>query len=263
MLTNKEVHRSNEGKYITVQGARPEAVEESITQEVIGYSRRALEEGEFFKRLRQGAIALPHLKYVFGQYRFWRDQFHTWFGLCILKSGSCERADVQQELLVLAEHVVVEMKENHTKMYQDLLARLAVTADELRAWGKGDATRRYEQSFITVFGTDTRNFADAVIALSARELFAAIRNGFVTRALKETYGIDQSPWWQLHEHLEVEHFRGAIRPMIPQINHDDECGRALDVMKGEIDRHVDYWTAMLWEARERTGSADGTAVSCQ
>lgn len=222
--------------------------EEIVTQDIIGYSKHRLATGTFFSRLNDTGIDLDHLKYIFAQYRHWRDQFHTWFGLCIMKSGSCEAADIQQEVKELAEHVVVEMKENHTKMYFDFLSKLGVDKDDLKNWGKGDATRQYERSFVNVFGTDTSNFTDSVMALSARELFASIRNGFVTKALKKCYGISQSPWWELHEHLEIEHFRGAIRPVIKRLDDPVEYDRAIDIMKSEIDRHVDYWDNLLEEA---------------
>lgn len=59
------------------------SIEETITKETINYSYIALENSPFFSSLKQSSPPNEILRYVFGQYRFWRDQFHTWFGLCI------------------------------------------------------------------------------------------------------------------------------------------------------------------------------------
>jgi thiaminase len=223
-------------------------LEEPITREIIDYSRHALHTSNFFGKLKNGEISLPCLKYVFSQYRYWRDQFHTWFGLCILKSGSCEPSYVRDAVLELADHTLTEMREDHAGLYRDFLRSLGVTPKELQQSVKNDCTTRYEQSFLLQFGTSTDNFVDSVAALSARELFAALRNTFVINALKEKYSVDQSPWWQLHERLEVEHFRGSVRPIIAEILAKHRSfNEAVSIMKSEIDCHVRYWDDLLAE----------------
>src|SRR5258708_7038518 len=106
-------------------------LEETITQEIIDYSRHALSTSNFFGKLKNGEIGLSCLKYVFSQYRYWRDQFHTWFGLCILKSGSCEPSHVRDAVLELADHTLTEMREDHAGMYRDFLRSLGVMPEEL------------------------------------------------------------------------------------------------------------------------------------
>lgn len=225
------------------------SLEEQITQDIVDYSKQTFRTSRFFRELGNGKISLPRLQYVFLQYRYWRDQFHTWFGLCILKSGSCEQKHVKDAVLELADHTLVEMKEDHAGLYVDFLKHLGVSDEDIKNAAEGDSTRRYEQSFLTAFGTETNNFVDSVIALSARELFAAIRNTYVTKALKDHYGIDQSPWWQLHERLEIDHFRNAIRPVLSELGSGRRATPEIAIMKSEIDRHADYWDGLLGEAK--------------
>lgn len=231
-------------------------LEEAITREVMDYSRHVLHTSAFFGKLKDGNLSLPQLRYVFSQYRYWRDQFHTWFGLCILKSGSCEPRYVHDAVLELADHTLTEMREDHAGLYRDFLQSLGVTLADLRQSVKSACTSEYEQSFLLRFGTSTDNFVDSVAALSARELFAALRNTFVVNALKEKYGIEQSAWWQLHEHLEVEHFRGSVRPIVAEIllRRHRSFDEAVSIMKSEIDRHARYWDCLLTES-------EGAAVS--
>ena len=118
-------------------------LEETITREIMDYSKRMLNTSNFFGKLKNGDISLPCLKYVFSQYRYWRDQFHTWFGLCILKSGSCEPSYVRDAVLELADHTLTEMRENHAGLYRDFLQSLGVTAEELQQSVKSDCTSSY------------------------------------------------------------------------------------------------------------------------
>lgn len=229
----------------------PAEIEANITAKVIDYSHRALTASPFFSELDKGGLSIETLRYVFGQYRFWRDQFHTWFGVCIVKSGSCEKPEVAEAVRSLAEHVATEMGDDHSKIYRDFLVDLGLSEAAIRGMRKAAATAKYEGSFIATFGTGPQDFADSVAALSGRELFASLRNTYVIERLATNYGLRGSQWWQLHEELEEEHFRSCLRPFIRTLLRDErEVARLLTVITGEIDRHVDYWDALLVEARE-------------
>lgn len=241
-----------------ISSGQPELIEieEAITKEIIEYSHHRLNTSSFFGALKRGEIDLPRLRYVFCQYRHWRDQFHTWFGLCILKSGTCAPSYVRDTVLELADHTLTEMREDHAGLYRDFLQRLGVTSEELENQGKSDCTIGYERSFLQRFGTAIDNFVESVAALSARELFAALRNTFVMKALKEKYNIEQSPWWQLHESLEVEHFKGSMRPSIPEILKNRTLDDAVSIMRSEIDHHARYWDCLLAEAAAAVQSSN-------
>src|SRR4051812_22379881 len=88
------------------QGLSPEVEEraESITAQTIAYCNEALDRGRFFRLLQSGGLPPPLMNYAFLQYKFWRDQFHKWFALCIIKSGSCHDPDQKNAVMALADH---------------------------------------------------------------------------------------------------------------------------------------------------------------
>jgi hypothetical protein len=149
----------------------------------------------------------------------------------------------------LAEHVLVEMRDDHAGMYRELLAGLGLSDQEIGAMAESDATRRYKHSFLQRFGIGEENFEEAVIALSGRELFASVRNRFISESLRK-YGIGPCRWLEVHETLELEHFRDAIRPFLTRCdNTPATIDRMLTLIKDEIDRHIRYWDALLVEAK--------------
>jgi hypothetical protein len=225
--------------------------ERELADRVIAYSHNALERSRFFGALRRAEVPVGQLRSVFGQYRFWRDQFHTWFGLCLLKSGSCAGEAVTQTVQSLAHHVLEEMRDDHAGMYKDLLRRLGVTESEISTNGRSQVTCDYERSFLNRFGIGPDNFVDAVVALSGRELFASVRNGFLLQHLRP-YGVENDRWLTAHEELELEHFSDAIRGFIRPIMSDDEVQSMMHVIEREIDCHVGYWDALWDEVQQAT-----------
>lgn len=220
-----------------------------IANQTVRYSAQALTASRFFGRLSEGAYDLTTLQAVFTQYRHWRDQFHTWFGLCILKSGSCYEAGVVDTVMALAEHAFEELRDDHAGMYLDFLTRIGVNRKAALSVPKSAATRVYERSFLEAFGIGRANFREAVIALSGRELFASVRNGFVIENLSQQLPqIRDAAWWTVHQELEVEHFHKAIAPFISHGAGTREAENMLDLMRAEIDRHIGYWDALLAEA---------------
>lgn len=230
--------------------------ENFVTGKVAEYSNELLRTSTFFSRLGAGTLTMDTLRYVFGQYRFWRDQFHTWFGICILKSGSCASEEVSATVYALASHIASEMADDHAKMYRNFLFDLGIPAAEIDRTCKADATVRYERSFLDEFGTGSENFVDSVIALSGRELFAAYRNRYVMAQLESKYGLPHSQWWELHDELEEQHFQSCIRPFVRSPMQDQqEAERLIGVIRHEMDRHAAYWDALLDEAQYRKADA--------
>lgn len=171
-----------------------------------------------------------------------------------LKSGSCENEYVKEAVLNLAEHIQVEMRENHDKIYRNFLARIGLTETEINMMQKSEATRKYESSFMQEFGTNSRNFFDSMTALSGRELFASVRNSYVKDYLLAPDEVISAKWWTLHEELEVRHFQSAIRPVIKFCSLDkSKLNGMFELIKDEIDRHIKYWDMLAVEAKVVVG----------
>ncbi|RDH43398.1 hypothetical protein B9G39_08075 [Zooshikella ganghwensis] len=220
---------------------------DEMADTIVSYSNKVLADSLFFKDLAGGVISVADLRYIFMQYEYWRNIFHEWFGLCILKSGDASHPYVSHTVQALAHHVMVEMKENHTLMYQRFIEQLGHSTEPREP--ESHATRKYKSHFLNVFGTSDTNFVESVAALSARELFASIRNTYVKKALKAYYGIDKSPWWDIHEHLELEHFQDTFTPLKQELEGKKRYVTLMRFMTNEIDAHVQYWDELYQEAQ--------------
>jgi len=232
-----------------------EAHAKLITAQTISCCSEALDRGQFFQLLRDGAVDAPLMRYTFLQYRFWRDQFHKWFALCILKSGSCDEADQKSAVMALAHHIFADLRDNHEIMYVHYLHDLGLTDHDIGTSRPGPATLSYARSFLDDFGYGTENFHEAIAALSGRELCVAVRNGRILRHYTRARGLPQSEWLVLHEELEEEHYRDAIRPVLMRYSKEPERMDALmmSVRRG-IERHVQYFDDMLQEYRAADSS---------
>jgi pyrroloquinoline quinone (PQQ) biosynthesis protein C len=223
--------------------------EHAVAEEIVGYCHAALERSRFFGALQAGSVSSAALRYIFGQYRLLRDRFQTWFGLCIVKSGSCDDEDVRAAILSLADHIAVEMRDGHDKLFRDFLAELGMSEAEIRAMRAGGATRRYDASFFERYGLSEASFFEAVTAISAREILHSIRNAYVLEHFLSKAGLGDSPWWRLHVDLELDHFKAALRPVIQRSHgHAAAVAWVVQTLKREIDRHVQYWDELLQEA---------------
>ena len=227
--------------------------EMAVADEIVNSCHAALDRSRFFPALRAGSVSRSALRYIFGQYRLLRDRFQAWFGLCIVKSGSCDDEDVRAAILSLADHIAVEMRDGHDRLFRDFLIDLGLSEAEIRAMRASDATRRYDVSYFERYGLSEENFFEAVTAISAREILHSIRNAYVLEHFLSKAGLGESPWWRLHVDLELDHFKAALRPVI-QRSHGDETVMVsiVQTIKREIDRHIQYWDELLEEAEAGT-----------
>src|SRR6266850_682936 len=227
------------------------ATESDVVEEIVRYCHAALERSRFFLTLRAGTVSRPALRYIFGQYRLLRDRFQAWFGLCIVKSGSCDDADVRAAILSLADHIAVEMRDGHDTLFRNFLVDLGLSEVEIRAMRPGGATRRYDASYFERYGLSEANFFEAVTAISAREILHSIRNAYVLEHFLSKAGLGDSPWWRLHVDLELDHFKAALQPVIQRSHgHAAAVASLVQTLKREIDRHVRYWDELLQEAED-------------
>ena len=215
------------------------AVSEGLASHILECARGCLASSRFFSGLSKGDIGPRHMRYVLAQNKLWRDSFHSWFALLIMKSGPCTQPARNQVIASLAEHVLSEMRDDHAGMYMQFLQDIGLTEPSLQQLEESMATRVYRRSFAQRFGIGESNFTDAVVALGARELFASVRNRSLQRSLTEWYHApEEIRWLDLHESLEVDHFNETIGPLISSAAAEENPDRLLPLIRQEIQSAV-------------------------
>lgn len=223
------------------------AQEAVISSRTIAYCQEVLDRSQFFCLLKAKTITPPLMQYVFLQYRFWRDRLHQWFGLCIVKAGSCTDQD-QNAIMSLADHIFTELQDNHCEMYLEFLQELGLSDAEIVVAQRSSATASYERSFFDEFGYGTENFYEALAALSGRELCASIRNERILQSYFDARGMKHPTWLSLHRELEVNHFQDSIRPVLAHYEEDSvKLTNVLKAVERGIKRHVQYFDDLLHE----------------
>jgi hypothetical protein len=110
------------------------------------------------------------------------------------------------------------------------------------------ATTAYERSFFDDFGYGNDNFYEALAALSGRELCVSSRNVRILQSYFDALGMKHPTWLSLHAELEVNHFQDSLRPVLTRYDGDSvELTRVLKAIECGIDRHVQYFEALLHE----------------
>jgi thiaminase len=229
-----------------------EAQKQSITNRTIAYCNESLDRSRFFSLLKAREITPDMMQYAFLQYHLWRDRLHQWFGLCIVKAGSCTDPDQKRAIMSLADHTFTDLQDGHSEMYLEFLHELGLGDAEVQASRRSAATVSYERSFFDDFGYRTDNFYEALAALSGRELCVSVRNERLLQNYFDARNMKHPTWLALHAELEVEHFHDAIRPALTRYVRD--AAKITDLMQAVergIDRHVQYFEAMLHEYESR------------
>jgi thiaminase len=225
-----------------------EAQKQAITETTIAYCNESLDHSRFFTLLKDGEITRSIMQYAFLQYQLWRDRLHQWFGLCIVKAGSCTDPDQKAAIMSLADHTFTDLQDGHSEMYLEFLHDLGLGDAEIKASHRSAATVSYERSFFDDFGYETNNFYEALATLSGRELCVAVRNERILQYYFDARSMKHPTWLALHAELEVEHFHDAIRPALTR--YAGNSAKIADLMKAikqGIDRHVQYFEEMLHE----------------
>lgn len=220
----------------------------AITSRTITYCQNVLDRSQFFCRLKAQTITPQLMQYAFLQYRFWRDQLHRWFGLCIVKAGSCTDQDQKSAMISLADHIFTELQDSHCEMYLEFLHELGLSDTEIVVAQPSSATASYERSFFDEFGYGTENFYEALAALSGRELCVSIRNERILQSYFDARGMKHPIWLSLHAQLEVNHFQDSIYPVL--VHYEKDSVKLTNVIKAVecgIERHVQYFDDLLHE----------------
>lgn len=199
----------------------------------------SLDRSRFYSGLQAGTHSLDHLRAVFGQYYWWRNRFHRWFGVCIAKApGFGTEAPTEFVLSELIEHVEEEIKGDHHGMCVRFLRRLGIS--DLASIQPIPQTRAYTDSFAERYMCTDRSGEEALAALAGRELVAPRRNRITIDAFSQIYGIkDDLEFFSLHEELEVEHFKGLWDAVSKTYAGNPE--QLVAAAKDEISHHVRFW----------------------
>jgi thiaminase len=231
------------------------AQESAISSRTIAYCHSVIDRSRFFCLLKAGAIAPPLMQYAFLQYHFWRDRLHQWFGLCIVKAGSCTDSDQKSAIMSLADHTFTDLQDGHSEMYVEFLHELGLSDAEIAASQPSVATTSYERSFFDDFGYGTDNFYEALAALSGRELCVSVRNVRLLQSYFDVRGMKHPTWLSLHAELEVNHFQDSIRPVLTRYNEDSvKLTSVIKAVERGIDRHVQYFEDLLYEYESLTNA---------
>jgi thiaminase len=224
------------------------AIEYAFSREIVGHCELVLDRSRFFHALAGGRIDEAAMQYAFTQYRFFRDQLHRWFGLCILKAPTCRNAHHKAAIMALADHVFTDLRDSHEEMYDAFLRALGLDDATIDADGPGLVTRRYSDSFLHDFASGTGDFFFALAALAGRELCVSLRNQRFIDHYFTPRGQVPPEWIALHAHVELDHFHDAIRPVLAA-GHDQAAAyvAAGSAVRRAVDAHVRLFDDLLLE----------------
>jgi hypothetical protein len=106
-----------------------EVQKQIISERTIAYCHEVLDRSRFFSLLKDGKMPPALMQYAFLQYHFWRDRLHQWFGLCILKAGSCSDPHQKVAIMSLADHTFTDLQDGHSEMYVEFLHDLGLDVE--------------------------------------------------------------------------------------------------------------------------------------
>jgi Iron-containing redox enzyme len=211
------------------------AVSESLER----YVNNLLAESIFFSDLSAGQAHLDHVRDVFGQFYLWRNRFHRWFGICVVKSAPFDEAlNVPRVLSELIACLEQEIKGDHHGLALSFLAALGIDDPaHLRALPVTDS---YAESFLRCYSPVDRSGDEALAALAGRELVGPSRNRIIVGALSEHYGVTSGlEFFNVHADLEAEHFRVLWTALAHGSRAD--IRRLVEAARLEIWEHITFW----------------------
>lgn len=210
-------------------------VQEKITETLKDYSKECLLNSPFFNDLQNKPIPQETLQHIFGQYYFWRNYLHRWFGLCIEKSpeyGQKTDDATTAALRSLTGHINIDVV-GHFEMYKSFLDSMQIDTEYLKPLS---ITTDYNESFSKRY--HSRTFEEATCALAARELLSSIRSKIIGDALQNNYNFENVEFWRAHEESEEEHFQ-SLWNALTDLNPNYES--LTEAAKVEIYEHVKYF----------------------
>src|SRR6266567_3905064 len=212
---------------------------QDVSKILESYVGNLIAESNFFSDLSNGLAHPEDVRGVFGQYYLWRNQFHRWFGICIVRSAPfSESLNVPRILGGLVECLGQEIREDHHGLALSFLAALGV--DDPSRITALPVTDTYAESFLRCYFSSDRSGDEALAALAGRELSVPGRNRIILSALPEHYGVTSGlEFFGLHNTIEVEHFRVLWDAMAH--DHKADTRRLIEAARLEIWEHITFW----------------------
>jgi hypothetical protein len=223
-----------------MKGTRMKPLDSRAVSEILeARVRDLLAESIFFSDLSTGRARPEHVRDVFGQFYLWRNRFHRWFGICVVKSGPFgESPNALRVLRELIGCLAEEIKGDHHGLARSFLAALGI--DDPAALRALPVTEAYAESFLRCYFPIDRSGDEALAALAGRELVGPSRNRIIVSALPEHYGVTTGlEFFNLHADLEAEHFRALWEALSHGTAAD--TGRLIEAARLEIWEHVTFW----------------------
>jgi len=198
-----------------------------------------LSESSFFSDLSAGRARPEHVRDAFGQFYLWRNRFHRWFGICVVKCAAFGEARNAPSILgELVACLQQEVNGDHHGLALSFLAAMGI--DDPAGIKPLPVTDAYAESFLRFYLPVDRSGDEALAALAGRELVGPARNRIITSALPEHYGVTSGlEFFTLHEDLEAAHFRALWAALANGARTD--ARRLIEAARLEIWEHVTFW----------------------
>jgi hypothetical protein len=211
----------------------------AVSADLLAHARVTLDDSAFFSDLRTGKAPIEVVRDVFGQYYLWRNQFHRWLGVCVVKSPAFgTEFDASRVLSGLTAHIEEEVGGDHHGLAVRMLRALGVQRPSSVV--PLPVTAAYCASFPDRFLAPERDGAEAVAALAGREIASPVRNRVVIDALAAHYGVVSGlEFLSLHETKGPETF-AALWDVLVNGYFADEALMARAARR-EIGEHVAFW----------------------
>ena len=220
----------------------------AVSKSLESYARDRLAESDFFSALSAGQVQPEHVRDIFGQYYLWRNRFHRWFGVCVVRSspfgGARNAPRALGELIACLDQ---EIKGDHHGLALSFLTALGI--DDPACIAALPVTESYAESFLCCYFSAARTGDEALAALAGRELVAPGRNKIIISALSEHYGVTSGlEFFSVHTDLEVEHFRALWEALAHDTKTDPQ--RLIEAARVEIWEHVTFWDDVYFTIRQ-------------
>ncbi|MDL4821993.1 iron-containing redox enzyme family protein [Actinomadura opuntiae] len=214
----------------------------AVSSDLLAHARQTLDGSAFFSDLGAGKAPVEVVRDVFGQYYLWRNQFHRWLGVCVVKSPAFgTESDASRVLSGLTAHIREEVGGDHHGLAVRLLRALGI--ERPAAVTPLPVTAAYCASFPARYLDPARSGAEAVAALAGREIASPARNRIVIDALSAHYGVASGlEFLTLHETKGPGQF-AALWDVLVNGYFADEALMAR-AAREEIGEHVGFWDAV-------------------
>lgn len=225
---------------------------QAVLDKLTALVHQQLTDSPFWAAFTAGELSLAELRPVFSQYYLWRNSFHRWFGVCIVKSPAFGTpAPTDFILRELAEHIEEEVTGDHHGMCRRFMAAIGVP--DIESVDPLPVTLEYGEHFLRRYLIPEEPGERALAALAARELVAPERNRMTIDAFQRRYGITEGlEFFELHEELENEHFHGLWSAVVQAAPRDVDG--LLRAARDEIVRHVAFWDDVADACRARSAA---------